>query len=226
MESEVEKRMKVIREIRCAIVYCFYAEDDFMAVSLQGQENICSNYAISKNWEVEKIFSDTGSIETSILDRNAAKNLLKYIGRNKVKNCILLIHSCRVFGDDRASALEFIHTLSRKNILFLSLEEKLHSLFSFEVQLHANNLMYKSIRRVFSLFAENINSPIRNFDTFKGSFIVIDDLRKLLNKCVTDNYVQIRPSAQMQKLWEYKANINVATETENCIKSFLTHINK
>ena len=224
MESEVEKRMKVIRDIRCAIVYCFYAEDDFMAVSLQGQENICSNYAISKNWEVEKIFSDSGSVETFILDRNAAKNLLKYIGRNKVKNCILLVHSCRVFGsNNQQNALQFFHALSHNNIAFLSLEENLYDEFTIGVRLHSNKLMYATIKRIYYLFAENTNSSIRNFE-FKGSFIIIEDLRNLLNKCVTDNYVQIRPSSQMQKLWEYKATSNVVTETENCIKSFLTFI--
>ena len=225
MEADLELHVKPMRDVRCAIVYCFHAENDFMAVSLQSQENICRKYAISKNWEIRGSFSDSGSVETTILERNNAKNLLKYIHRNKVNNCVLLIHSCRVFGDNQDSALQFFHTLSQKNVLILSLEEKLYDEIHFGVQLHFNKLMYRSIRRVYSLFAENTNSSERIFDTFKGSFVIIDDLRNLLNKCVTDNYVQIRPASQMQKLWEYKADTTVAAETENCIKLFLTHIN-
>ena len=93
MEADLELHVNPMRDVRSAIVYCFHTENDFMAVSLQSQEIICRNYGISKNWELRESFSDSGSVETSILERKGAKNLLKCISKNKLKNCVLLIHS-------------------------------------------------------------------------------------------------------------------------------------
>lgn len=207
-----------------AILYTFHDENDVMSISLQTQEKICKDYISTNDWILETNFSDSCPYANKVMDREGIKELMNYINKNEVKNYCLVLFSPRIFGSCLRSASHFIGILEKKEMNIFTVEDKVSAengsgLFALQIGISSNIFFHKILNSSYVIFAANIK-----LNTYKGSFMDEYQLRKILRTCVDDNCVQIRRLSELEKYWEYRAETNVGSEVDKCIRSFYKYL--
>lgn len=210
------------------ILYMFHDENDITSISLETQEQICKEYIASHDWILEMECSDLCSYKISFMDRKGVKDIMRYLNKNKPKNCWLVLYSPRIFGSEVRSAVNFIGELEKKDVNIFIVEDKFSAelgsgLFALQMGIISKSFFNKLLNEVYLIFATNTSNV--QLQTYKGSCVDEDQLRKVLSSCVNDNYVQIRCLSNLKNCWGYTVNSVISSEIDTCVKLFLEHVN-
>lgn len=212
-----------------AILYTFHDENDVMSMSLEAQEKVCKEYITSQNWILEREFSDSCPYATKVMDRIGITNLLHFVDYNNFEKYCIVLYSSRVLGSCLRSVGTFIKELEENEMNILTVEDKISAengsgLFALHVGANTNIFFHKILNEIHLVFATDTSNI--ELDTYKGSCMVEDQLRKVLSACVNDNYVQIRCLSDVKNYWEYKAETTISSEIDTCVKLFFEHLVK
>ena len=210
------------KQIQSVVLYTYHDGKDVFTPGLQEQEALCKKYISSKGWNLVKEYSDFCDSSINSEDRPALKRLM-----NDTKSGdTVVVNHLQTFGNTMFSCLVVSDLLKKKIGVFVVeakclLEDTTGGVMTLNSCFAAYKYMNLCACKVYLVFSNKTGEEI----DYKGSFTSLNELKLLLSgECTNDNRVQIRPLRCMKEGWNYHSSSIIGNEIDDCIETFLNHI--
>lgn len=225
MKKIVLSKNEKYEKIHNVLLYLSHYEKDMFSLNLDEQEKKCKKYIASHELNLIKTYSDYGVEKIDLFERTGIIKLIDDIKTGKYKNHYLFVYSHYNLSIDLIVFAKFEEILKTNKMVIrtttFNTENASGSL------LYHNNLFYNDyivrheLSKIFFLFSGKINNCTNNL--FKGTFITLIELEKLLRTLGEDDFIEISSPANMYSSWRYKCtdNKNISDDIEIILKSDL-----